>query len=141
MDAMQQFEELRRASEVEESAVWEKFLRVNADFRGAMERLGVSVSYTSEHDHLYVTLGEPREGMAIFSGSVVLIVDPDTAELLGVEVPGFERAVESGAVGDEWALLASLIEDKTEIRVPPVQDEHDIKRVLGQALERELAVA
>ena len=157
MSLMQEFEELRRSSEEEERKIRQRFVQVNPDPLGEMERLGFSLSYTREHDHLYVTFGEPREGMAIFSGSVVLIVDPETVELLGVEIPGFKEAIESGAVGDEWALLARLIGDKAEIRVPPArkrtpsarkdedavpQDRAQEQRMaLEQALERELAVA
>ena len=45
------------------------FIERNADV-DRLVRQGMSIEYVPEDDHLYVTFGEPRPGMAIFFGDM-----------------------------------------------------------------------
>ena len=62
------------------------FIERNSDV-DELVRQGISIEYVPEDDHLYVTFGEPRPGMAIFPGEVIAIADFDTQECVGVAPP------------------------------------------------------
>ena len=98
MSIEQEFEALREATRKQTQATHAGFLQKNNDLAGMIERKGVLVEYVRESDHLYVTLGEPQPGMALFAGSIVLLADPETLEFLGVEVPDFKKMVASGVL-------------------------------------------
>ena len=57
MNTIQEFEELKRVSKMQEEETRQRMAQVNENLVGAMERLGFSVKYAGEYDHLYVTLG------------------------------------------------------------------------------------
>ena len=85
----QHFEEFRKAVQRQSVETMTRFLEVNDDLMGLVVKHGVRCEYVEEYDHLYVTIGQPREGMALFFGSSVAICDPDTLELYAIEVPDF----------------------------------------------------
>ena len=112
------------------------FVERNADVDGLV-RQGMSIEYVPEDDHLYVTFGEPRPGMAIFFGEVVAIADFDTLECVAVEVLGFRQNVESGELAG-WEPMLRLVEQH-----PVIDSKHDrdAREELAKDLQRVLVHA
>ena len=112
------------------------FVERNADVDGLV-RQGMSIEYVPEDDHLYVTFGEPRPGMAIFFGEVVAIADFDTLECVAVEVLDFRQNVESGELAG-WEPMLRLVEQH-----PVIDSKHDrdAREELAKDLQRVLVHA
>ena len=140
MSIEQEFEALRESTRKQTQATHAGFLQKNDDLAGMIEREGVLIEYVPERDHLYVTLGEPQPGMALFAGSIVLLADPETLEFLGLEVPDFKKMVESGALQSDWTWLASVVGRQHVLHIPPsVSGSGDLPHDLAEGVQRELA--
>ena len=143
MDISQEFEALKMSSKQQSVGTHAQFVQENGDMLGVMQREGILIEYIRERDHLYITFGEPREGMAIFAGSIVVMADPDTLECIGIEVPNFKKAVESGALQGTWSRLAELIGWQRVLHIPPVVSDadDDLPHYLARGVQRELVPA
>ena len=140
MSIEQEFEALRESTRKQTQATHAGFQQKNDDLAGMIERKGVLIEYIPERDHLYVTLGEPQAGMALFAGNIVLLADPETLEFLGLEVPGFKKMVESGVLQSAWAWLASVVDRQHVLHIPPsVSGSDDFPHDLARDVQRELA--
>ena len=140
MSIEQEFEALRESTRKQTQATHAGFLQKNSDLAGMIERKGVLIEYVPERDHLYVTLGEPQAGMALFAGSIVLLADPETLEFLGLEIPDFKKMIASGALHSDWAWLASVVERQHILHIPPsVSGSDDFPHDLAEGVQRELA--
>ena len=148
MSTEQEFEALRKSANEQNRAMQARFLRKNRDLVKTLRREGVLIDYFGEYDHLYITLGEPREGIALFEGSIVVIADPETLDWLSVEVLDFKKKVASGSLSGAWEQLSHLLDWQPVVHIPPVKGRagepasaaglpHD----LAQEVRRELAAA
>ena len=140
MGIEQEFEALRESTRKQTQATHAGFLQKNSDLAGMIERKGVFIEYVPERDHLYITLGEPQPGMALFAGSIVLLADPETLEFLGLEIPDFKKMIASGALHSDWAWLASVVKRQHILHIPPsVSGSDDFPHDLVRDVQRELA--
>ena len=106
MSMEEQFQELRRVADEQGTRMREKFFQQNGDLGALMDREGFKAEYVRETDHLYVTLGQPRIGMALTLEPVVFMADPETLEWLGIEVLELETSIRDGVLnGDTWGRL------------------------------------
>ena len=125
MSIEQEFEALRESTRKQTQATHAGFQQKNDDLAGMIERKGVFIEYIPERDHLYITLGEPQAGMALFAGSIVLLADPETLEFLGLEVPDFKKIdrirCASTVRGHGWPRSSSGSTFSTYHRLCPVQ--------------------
>jgi hypothetical protein len=91
---IEQFKKFMENNEQELREIKLKFSANLSNIDRVLSLKGFSVEYNRDNDYLYITIGEPREGMALTFDEVVAIADPDTLEILGLEVPFFmERFV------------------------------------------------
>lgn len=145
MSIEQDFEALRKSAQEQARAARVGFLEKNHDLDQVLRREGVLIDYFGEDDHLYITLGEPREGVALFDGNIIIIADPDTLDWLSVEVLDFKKRVASGALSGAWEQLARWLEWQPVFHIPPVAggsaDASDLPHDLAQEVRRELAAA
>ena len=140
MSIEQEFEALRESTRKQTQATHAGFLQKNGNLAGMIERKGVLVEYVRERDHLYITLGEPQPGMALFAGSIVLLADPETLEFLGLEIPDFKKVIASGALQSSWGWLASVVDQQHVLHIPPsVSGSDDFPHDLAEGVQRELA--
>jgi len=133
------FDRLKKSAKDDAEALAARFLQVNADMTGMIERAGILIEYERERDHLYMTLGEPREGMALTVGHLVVLADPETLEFIGFEIPDFKKAVETDAL-KEWARILPFIEWQPVVHIPPAahNDEVTFPREIAEGVQREL---
>ena len=73
----------------------EALRRANANLDERMERLPITVWYDVEDDVLTITIGDPVEATTESFGAVLLRLDPETLEYVGLEIPDFRRALEA----------------------------------------------
>ena len=106
-DEYERFEEFRAVSEAENVATVNLFVERND--LNQLIRDGFLIEYEQEHDHLYITFGERRDGMALIGAwPLVFIADPETLECLGIEIVDFRVAVEAG-LAKGWAEILPLV--------------------------------
>ena len=111
-------------------------LRANDRLPERMRDEGFEIEYDSELDYLRLTIGEPRESLAISLKDGVfqslLLYDPATYFVLGFEVPFFkEKLQRDPPKGDFLWSLAELLEksgDGTRIRIPSGKESARIER-------------
>ena len=142
MTMEQQFDKLKVSAKGGIVEMVARFLQVNDDLTGMIEREGVLIEYDRERDHFYATLGDRREGMALTVGHFVILADPETLEFLGCEIPEFKKAVKTDAL-QEWERFLPFIEWQPVVRVPPAahNDEVSFPREIAEGVQRELAFA
>ena len=138
----QKFETFREIVRNQSTETLARLLEVNDDVNGLMARQGVHWDYVKEYDHLYIVLGQPREGMALFSGNMIVICDPETLELLSVEVPDFLKRIRDGTL-PAFLQVAKILESQPTIHILPAELEllPPALPVLAEAIERELVPA
>lgn len=148
MSIEQELEALRNSVNEQNRAMQARFLQKNRDLDQVIRREGVLIDYFGEDDHLYITLGEAREGIALFDGSIIVIADPDTLDWLSVEVLDFRKKVVSGSLAGAWKQLAGWLEWQPVVHIPPARDgaveptsAADLPHDLAQEVRRELAAA
>lgn len=148
MSIDEDFEAFRKSANEENRVMQARFLEKNRDLDQVIRREGVLIDYFEEYDHLYITLGEPREGIALFDGSIIVIADPDTLDWLSVEVLDFKKKVASGSLSGAWEQLSRWLEWQPVVHIPPAKGEAgepasaaDLPHDLAQVVRRELAAA
>ena len=148
MSIEQEFEALRKSVNKQNKAMQARFLRKNRDLDQVIRRKGILIDYFGEDDHLYITLGEPREGIALFDGSIIVIADPETLDWLSVEVLDFKKKIASGTLSGAWKQLARWLDWQPVFHIPPTKDgawgpaaATDLPHDLAQVVRRELAAA
>ena len=147
MGIHEDYKALKKEADKESAAIRKRFVKKNVGMLDAIMDKGIQLEYVKDYDHLFVTFGEPREGIAIFAGRLVALADPDTLELVGMEVLNFKKAVNSGTIGDGWARLLSFVEWQPIFQIPPSSsivasdDEDDLPHDLARVVERELIPA
>lgn len=137
----QDFAKLRASANAEADAFARRFLEKNPDVPAVLERNSVYFEYVSEHDHLYMTVGEPRAGMAFLAGHIVLIADPETLELIAVEVLDFSQAVETDMLRT-WKPIYEFLKLQPVVQIPRKREEDqsaDFPRTVAQGVKRALA--
>lgn len=136
------FEAFRVAARNQATETLVRMLEVNDDVNGLIARQGINWEYVNEYDHLYTGLGQPREGMALFVGNLIAICDPETLELLSVEVPNFRKGIAAGTL-QAFTQVAQILESHPIIRVLPTEYELSpaIPDVFAEAIGRELVPA
>ena len=83
------------------------------------EEAGVTIGYIRESDHLYITIGKAREGVAIFVGSIVIRVNPDNEDdILSLEIPMCSLAMKTPELA-RLRLLLPLLRLVPRMVVPP----------------------
>ena len=139
MAIQHKFDTLAKAAKEEVSVLAARFMEMNGDLSGVIEHEGVLIEYDREHDHLYVTVGERREGMALLVGNLVVLADSETLEFLGFEIPDFKKAVETDAL-KPWRRILPFIEWQPVVHVPPAahNDEVTFPREVAEGVQREL---
>ena len=128
------FKAFREANTKEMAELRARFLRENKNFAKTMFSKGVFLEYDRERDHLYIAFGGRRDAMALFTKSVVILVDPDTVEAVGLEFSDFRQRIESGALKDMKG-LADLVEEHPTLYIPSGEQQHWAEK----ELEREMA--
>lgn len=88
---------------------------------------GMAVDYDAETDYLRVLIGEPHESLALDmddESSSVMLYDPDTFVILGMEVPAFSASLDSGLLKEDfWQFVWQLIEAHgSNIFIPASQE-------------------
>ena len=139
MNIDQQFNVLREASGVQIGAMLPRFLEQSKDLVGIIEREGMLCEYVSERDHLYITFGRPRAGMALFAASIVIIADPETLEFLGIEVLDFQKEVAGGNL-KEWQPIAEFLAWQPIVHIPPTEcrEPANLPNAIASSVRREL---
>lgn len=118
----------------------ELFIRNNRDLEAVLKNNDVSIEYVEEHDHLYIGVGAPQEGMALFINDLVAIAEPDTWSCIGIEVPNFSAAVDSGRFSRGGRKLRSLLEYMPAAHVPQDAPRGTMPAILAEDLHRELVL-
>ena len=113
-----EFEALRESNREEVKQLEARLIRKNRHLKKRMLTEGICIEYVPDYDHLYVTLGQPRVGMAFFTDDAVLMADPQTLELIAFEIPDFMRQVADGKQ-PELGSLAPTLNEQPVIEVPP----------------------
>lgn len=148
MSIEEEFAALRESADEQSRATWKRFAEKNADPEQAMRSKGVLVEYAREFDRLHITVGEPREGMALFAGEVVVMADPETLEWIGLDVPDFKKSLSVGGLNATWERLSLVLDRQPVQRVPPAalprigeepDADPDLLRDLALEFNRELA--
>ena len=122
-----EFSKLIARNRAEQGALKQRFLKRVEQFR--LEAAGAAVEYDDAADRLYVTFGEPRQGMALFAGnSTVVIVDPDNLEPLALEVN------HPKTMGAFWANLAKLAERRGTVFIPGLGELREAAEQIGREL-------
>ena len=148
MGVEEDFAAVRESADEQARATWKRFAEKNADPERAMRSKGAFIEYAREFDRLYITVGEPREGMALFAGEVVVIADPETLEWIGIDVPDFKKSLSVGGLNAMWERLSRVLDWQPVLHIPP-DDRYqggaepdsapDLLRDLAQEFSRELA--
>ena len=118
-----EFAKLRASANEEGNALARRFLEKNPDVGATLEQNDVLFEYVSEYDHLYMTVGAPREGIAFLAGSIVLIADPETLELIAVEVLDFSKSVETDDMLRAWKPLYQFLLVQPVVQIPQRREE------------------
>lgn len=142
MTIEQEFAKLRDSSREETLKVVPRLLEKAGELPEVIEREGVLIEYVQDLDHLYITLGSSREGMAFFAGPLVILVDPNTLDLVSFEIFGFTKAVKTESFSKLDRLL-SFLKWQPVVHIPPsVHDERaNFPRAMAEGVHRELAAA
>jgi hypothetical protein len=98
---------------------------------------GMEVSYDREADHLYITIGSPRESLSISAGGEldpVVLYDPDTFEVRGFEVLFFKEKVGKSRPRQEfWLLIADFIERHQDtVYIPAASESERTEKAIGE---------
>jgi len=96
------------------SAILERISSTAAGFPERALNEGLEIVYAREIDHLYVTVGSPRESLSIPADGPmhsVVLYDPATFEITGFEVPFFMEKLdkEPRRIAAFWQFVAELI--------------------------------
>lgn len=79
-----------------------------------LESAGMEIDYQDSIDFLRISVGDPREALELpleDGTSAVFMYDPETYEIVGLEVPSFNEGRAKGLyTGEFWELVAGLIE-------------------------------
>ena len=139
------FAKLRRSAQEEAKSLAARFMEKNTDVAVAatLERNGVYVEYVSDHDHLYMTIGPPRAGMAFVGDHAVLLADPETLELLAIEILDFSKAVATDTLRTLEPLF-SFVQLQPVVHVPPRRTEDKsaaFPHAVAQGVQRVLSPA
>src|SRR5665811_1598271 len=111
-----EFEEFVERNRAGQADIKRRFLKRAKKFH--LGSAGATIEYDNITDRLYVTFGEPRQGMALFaSDSTVVIVDPQTLEPLAMEVMR-PKSMDHGF----WANAARLAEQRGTLYIPADSD-------------------
>lgn len=120
-----EFAKLRASANEEGNALAQRFVEKNPDVEATLEQNDVLFEYVSQHDHLYMTVGAPREGVAFLAGHIVLIADPETLELIAVEVLDFSKAVETDDMLRGWKPLYEFLLMQPVVQIPRRREEDE----------------
>ncbi len=139
MSMEQAFDNLKKLARGDVEGLAARFMEMNGDLSGVIEREGVLIEYDRKHDHLYVTVGERREGMALLVGNLVVLADSETLEFIGFEIPDFKKAVETDAL-KPWHRILPFIEWQPVVHIPPAahNDEVTFPREVAEGVQQEL---
>jgi hypothetical protein len=96
---------------------------------------GLEVKYSPDEDYLRITIGKPRESVAVSLRDglyFVLLYDPDTFETNAFEVPFFtERLEKAQPKADFWRLIAELLDRMgPHVYIPPLEETKRAERAL-----------
>ena len=113
-----------------------KVAAANKNLGQRIRTRGLEIEYLPEQDLLYVTLGEatPSEAIALNDGThAVLLLDPETYEITGVEAPffmeDFRRLEEKPEI---WRVVVDMIEKGgNAIYVPAADDAKRAEKAFG----------
>ena len=128
------FEEIKASAAKERAETVARFLEKNARLADALPPEGILFDYYEPADHLYATIGEPREAMAIFTERFVVMADPETLEMVAFEIPDFMKKVAGGSLPALTDLARALKRNPVIRKSPPRQ----VKPVVRE-VARELA--
>ncbi len=111
----------------------------NLDIEELLARQGLHLEYDREADYLYLVIGKPRPGMAVPFDSVATMVDPESYQLLGVEIPFFLELAKSGKLSaceaDLFRLLTRWLQEADDrFSVPPGKELRDAAASLERVL-------
>ncbi len=129
----EEFEALRASARQEALGIRARFLLKNKRLTNGALLPGMLVEYDSDRDHLYVTLGEPREGMALFTENIVFMADPVTLELVGFEILDFKNKLAEGKL-TEWGQMASLFDSHPVVYIPSGEQAEQAQREITREL-------
>ena len=148
MSIEEEFAALRESADEQARTARGRFVERNSDPERAMRREGALLEYAREFDRLYITVGKPREGMALFAGEVVVMADPETLEWIGMDIPDFKKSLSAGGLNDTWERLAQVLDWQPVLHIPPTErsqqgaesaPQQDLLHDLAQEFSREVA--
>jgi hypothetical protein len=88
-----------------------KVMERNSDLATIIDKSGVTVEYNKDEDYLYIIIGEPRPGMAVSMGEATVIVDPDTLEILAIDVPFYFEKMREHHFRGAWSYFVKRLGD------------------------------
>lgn len=89
----------------------------NKDVSSTLAKYGAIVENHSDNDYLYITIGpKPREGVALVFEDVAMLVDPNTFEAVGVELPFCLERIAKGEL-TRWAPLSHWVKRKGSFEI------------------------
>ena len=132
---------LRESSRDETLSVVTRLIEKVDELPDIIRRDGVLIEYARDQDHLYVTLGDSREGMAYFAGPLVILVDPETLDLVSLEVSDFSKAVKTEAFS-KLARLLAFLKWQPVVHIPPsaFDEAANFTRAVADGVHRQLAL-
>ena len=114
-----------------------KFIQRVIDERPVLSEQGSRFEYNRPNDYLYITIGNARPGIAIPFGPVMAIADPDTLELVGIEIPFFMEQIREEKLAEIWHCIATWFSYSDIVYLPP---ESQVRKISNQ-IKKELQPA
>ena len=100
-----------------------------------VHRDGLEVVYARESDHLYVAFGPPSVTLSIPAENPIdsiVLYDPDSYEVLGIEVPAFMEKYRKGVQEEFWHIIASHIKShRDNVYIPGGQESQRTENAVG----------
>jgi len=108
-----------------------------SQIRERVREEGMEVAYDREDDHLYITIGAPRECLSISTGGdldVIVLYEPETYEVRGFEVLFFKEKVKKAKPRQEfWLLVTDFIDRHHEtVYIPAASETERAEKAFGE---------
>ncbi|MBI4305482.1 MAG: DUF2283 domain-containing protein [Chloroflexi bacterium] len=95
---------------------------------------GFTLEHDPDTDHLYITFGDgPKDGVALVLRDLVVMQDPKTREVIGIEILNFNRKVKSGRL-KAWQNVAKRLSQHPVVHVLGGEDAAAIVQQINRDL-------
>ena len=131
-------QEFMNKNRQEQDEIKRKLAAKNPDIEPLLAQHGFTIEYDRDNDYLYMTIGNPREGMAVHVMEFVAMADPDTLELVGLEIPFFMEKIRDKKLGNGWVHIATWVGRLGSLFVPPAKEFEEASKQIEKDLQPSL---